>query len=214
VTKLREIASVLRSKNADPFITTCDVFIDDQGRYDTLKSSDTLTVTSVAAAYGMPESAVLGIFFIDNVRAVKVSFLKYVDGAFVASGDLEDDDVSGMQRHAPLAEIELLAGPRDGAPVTVCREDEVRDGELGSFKAFGRPIVLTRLGGRIYAFQETCSHRRCSLARGEIEGRSVCCPCHGATFDIETGAVVRGPATTPIQTYDVSVADGLVTLRR
>jgi hypothetical protein len=105
--RLKEIASVLRSKNADPFITTCDVFVEDAGNYERLKRTAALTPATVARAYGMPESAVLGVFFIDNVRAVKVSFLKVVDGVYVASGDLEDDDVSGMQRHVPLAEIEV-----------------------------------------------------------------------------------------------------------
>jgi hypothetical protein len=105
--RLKEIASVLRSKNADPFITTCDVFIPDADDYARLKRSGALTVATVARAYGMPDGAMLGVFFIDNVQAVKVSFLKSVDGAFVASGDLEDDDVSGMQRHVPLAGIEV-----------------------------------------------------------------------------------------------------------
>jgi hypothetical protein len=107
--RLRDIATVLRSKNADPFITTCDVFIGDSAAYDALKASGSLTPASVAAAYRMPESAVIGVFFIDAVRAVKVSFLKFVEGEFVASGDLADDDVSGMQRHAPLAAIEVLS---------------------------------------------------------------------------------------------------------
>jgi hypothetical protein len=106
--KLREIATVLRSKNADPFITTCDVFIEDPDRYRALKATGMLSPGAVAAAYGMPESAVLGVFFVDNVQAVKVSFLKYVEGEYVASGDIEDDDVSGMQRHAPLADMEVL----------------------------------------------------------------------------------------------------------
>jgi hypothetical protein len=105
--RLTDLASVLRSKNADPFITTCDVFIPDRAQYDALKASGRVTPETVAAAYGMPVAAVLGVYFVDTIQALKVSFLKYVDGEYVASGDLEDDDVSGMQRHVPLGELDV-----------------------------------------------------------------------------------------------------------
>jgi hypothetical protein len=106
--KLRDVATVLRSKNADPFITTCDVFIENPERYAAVRDAGVLTERRVAAAYSIPEEAVLGVYFVDNICAIKVSFLKYVDGVYVASGDMEDDDVSGMQRHIPLADIDVL----------------------------------------------------------------------------------------------------------
>ena len=34
------------------------------------------------------------------------------------------------------------------------------------------------------------------------------CRCHGSEFDVTTGAVVRGPATRPLNVYEVQVADG------
>lgn len=75
---------------------------------------------------------------------------------------------------------------------------------------FGLPVIVTLLAGRPYAFEETCTHRRCSLLRGAIEDDRVCCPCHGAEFDIVTGAVREGPATEPIRTYPVRVLDDVV----
>jgi hypothetical protein len=109
--RLHEIASILRSKNADPFVTTCDIFIDDEGAYRTLKKFGSITPERVAQAYNMPVCAVLGIFFIDQIQAVKVSLLKYAGGKFIASGDLEDDDVLGMQEHVPLANLEVILRP-------------------------------------------------------------------------------------------------------
>lgn len=210
--KLRDLATVLRSKNADPFITTCDVFIGDAEMYRAVKESGALTPRRVASAYGMPEEAVLGIFFIDNVQAVKVSFLKYVGGQFVASGDLEDDDVSGMQRHAPLAALEVPAErSAAGAPtdlVEVGPEAAIKEGDLRSLVHLGLSVVVTRVEGELYAFAETCTHRRCSLARGEIEGRHIVCPCHGAEFDVVTGEVRAGPATAPVATYRVVINGG------
>jgi hypothetical protein len=107
VTKLREIASTLRSKNADPFITTCDVFIPDQSQYVKLKSSGLLNPHRIAKIYDLPDEAVLGVYFIDSIQAIKVSFFKMAGGKYIASGDLEDVDVLGAQQHVPLAELDL-----------------------------------------------------------------------------------------------------------
>ena len=39
------------------------------------------------------------------------------------------------------------------------------------------------------------------------------CQCHGSRFDIETGAVVDGPATTPLSLHAVQEVDGDVQVR-
>jgi hypothetical protein len=111
--ELRDIASTLRSKNADPFITTCDVFIRDATDYEWLKRSQLLTNETVADAYGMPREAVLGIHYVDNIQAVKISFFKTHRGRYVASGDLEDLDLVGAQQHIPLL---LMAIPSRRVP--------------------------------------------------------------------------------------------------
>lgn len=107
---LRELASALRSKNADPFITTCDVFIPEANAYAGIKNSGVLTPQRVAALYGIPEEAVLGVYYIDAIQAIKVSFLKVANGKYIASGDLDDLDVLGAQQHAPLAEMDIPDG--------------------------------------------------------------------------------------------------------
>jgi hypothetical protein len=107
MTRLRDIAATVRSKNADPFVTTCDVFIPDGEQYHRLKSSGVLTPQRVAEIYGLEERAVLGVYFVDSIQAVKVSFYKMAHGRYIASGDLEDMDVLGAQQHVPLAELEL-----------------------------------------------------------------------------------------------------------
>ena len=48
---------------------------------------------------------------------------------------------------------------------------------------------MARVDGRLYAFDDICSHRRCNLALGgEIDGTTIACECHGSVFDMETGA--------------------------
>jgi 3-phenylpropionate/trans-cinnamate dioxygenase ferredoxin subunit len=39
------------------------------------------------------------------------------------------------------------------------------------------------------------------------------CQCYGSHFDITTGAVLRGPATEPLATYEAREVDGQIQVR-
>jgi hypothetical protein len=106
---LADIATTLRSKNAEPFVTTCDIFIEKEADYRWLKESGLLTAPRVADIYDMPTEAVLDIYFVDLIRAVKISFFKTYEGRYIASGDLEDLDLVGAQQHVPLLRMEIPA---------------------------------------------------------------------------------------------------------
>ena len=58
--------------------------------------------------------------------------------------------------------------------------------------AFDESILLSNVGGKIYATQSDCGHQRASLARGTLEGSIVTCALHGAKFDVTTGKNVGG----------------------
>jgi catalase len=72
-------------------------------------------------------------------------------------------------------------------------------GSLSLVVAGDRKIAIANIGGELHGFDDTCTHRGCSLAQGSLEGTVVTCPCHGSQFDVVTGAVVRGPATEPVK---------------
>jgi nitrite reductase/ring-hydroxylating ferredoxin subunit/uncharacterized membrane protein len=65
----------------------------------------------------------------------------------------------------------------------------------------GTPIVVVRHAGRVFGLSDVCPHLGCSLSEGTISGDAIVCPCHGSTFDLETGQVVRGPSTFPVRAY-------------
>jgi len=40
-----------------------------------------------------------------------------------------------------------------------------------------------------------CTHAGCTV---DFQSGVIACPCHGSEFDANTGAVLRGPAATPL----------------
>ena len=75
----------------------------------------------------------------------------------------------------------------------------------------GRSIAVFNHGGALLGVDAKCTHVGGPIDQGPATGTTVTCPWHGSQFDLRTGAVVRGPATRPLKSYQVRVeADGLV----
>lgn len=89
--------------------------------------------------------------------------------------------------------------------VRVGRVDAVASGEMRVFEVAGEAVNIANADGRLYAFDDTCTHAGCSLADGELEGTTVTCSCHGSQFDVTSGAVVRGPAERPVRSRAVRI---------
>lgn len=87
----------------------------------------------------------------------------------------------------------------------VAKTNAVPAGQLAAFDVEGKRVAVANVAGTFYAFDDTCTHRQCSLAEGGLEGTTVTCPCHGSRFDVRTGAVLGPPAVTPVRSYRVRV---------
>lgn len=82
---------------------------------------------------------------------------------------------------------------------------DVAPGEMRVYEVAGTPVNVASVAGRLYAFDDTCTHAGCSLADGDLEGATVTCSCHGSQFDVTSGRVLRGPAERPVRTFTVAV---------
>ena len=73
-------------------------------------------------------------------------------------------------------------------------------------------ISVARVDDRLYAFADlcTCSPESCPLSGGLLTGTTIMCQCHGSEFDITNGAVISGPATEALSTYEVREIGGEV----
>lgn len=99
---IRQLASVVRSKNAGPFMTTFDILFKDKEAYQMVKNSRVITKELIANLYSIPIERVYGVYFVDEAMGIKASI--YND---VASGDFDCRDIYGMNQHAPLLDLEI-----------------------------------------------------------------------------------------------------------
>lgn len=96
---LSEIASLIRSKNAGPFVLTFDIMLSSEEDYDRVLSSGKLSAESFAKLYRCPTEAVR-FFECRNALAFKFSIPRPV-----TQGDIGDADMHGGQQFAPLMGI-------------------------------------------------------------------------------------------------------------
>jgi len=91
--------------------------------------------------------------------------------------------------------------------------DDLPDGKPKRVEADGTPVLLLREGDRIRAIGATCPHLGGPLDEGSIEGDTVTCPWHGSVFCLDNGALVHGPALTPVAAYEVKVEGDRISIR-
>jgi nitrite reductase/ring-hydroxylating ferredoxin subunit/uncharacterized membrane protein len=103
-----------------------------------------------------------------------------------------------------------------GAPgdwTAVLPDDHLEDHKPERVDANGFPVMLLRREGRIHALAATCPHAGGPLDEGQISGDTVTCPWHGSSFDLNTGAVERGPSCYDAPLFEARVNDGQIEVR-
>lgn len=95
---VKDVALVIRSKNAGPYELTFDLMFPDATVYNEVRHS--ITKEKIASLYGIDESKVLSIIHFAPAYAVKITIVRPRP-----SGDLGETDVYGAQQHAPLFEL-------------------------------------------------------------------------------------------------------------
>jgi Rieske Fe-S protein len=78
----------------------------------------------------------------------------------------------------------------------------------GKIFAAARTVVTQPARGQYRAFSAVCTHVGCIV--NQVTVGTIDCPCHGSRFAISDGAVVTGPASTPLPAKRVTIVDGKV----
>ena len=97
--------SLIRSKDAGPFMLTIDLFFADADSHRAFVDADVFSAARIGALYGVdPES--VQIYDLADIDAMKISFPRPV-----ISGDFGDTDITGGQQYAlvvdMIAELEI-----------------------------------------------------------------------------------------------------------
>ncbi|MBO5340859.1 MAG: DUF4387 domain-containing protein [Oscillospiraceae bacterium] len=99
---LKDIANVIRSKNAGPYELTLDVLLRDDEMFTKLQQADIINKNTIARLYRIPAEDVLSIVYFPNARAIKATIVRPLP-----SGAMGERDVYGAQQHAPLVNFEF-----------------------------------------------------------------------------------------------------------
>ncbi len=98
--RLRDIASVIRTKNSGPYELTMDIMFKEEELYRRAEAANIINAPLIARLYHIPEDEVLKIVYFPKAKAIKTTIVRPI-----ASGALGERDVYGAQQHAPLMDL-------------------------------------------------------------------------------------------------------------
>jgi 3-phenylpropionate/trans-cinnamate dioxygenase ferredoxin component len=82
---------------------------------------------------------------------------------------------------------------------------ELQPGKGKQIDVGGRKIALFNVEGRVFAIDDTCTHRGAPLHEGTCANGEVTCPWHQARFDLATGSHRCPPARAGVQAFPVQI---------
>ena len=92
--------------------------------------------------------------------------------------------------------------------VSVARDGEIVPGAFKLVEVDGLDLAIFNIEGRLCCIEDLCTHDGGNLVEGELEGRVITCPRHGAQFDVCTGEALCLPAVASTPVHAVRILEG------
>jgi len=96
--------------------------------------------------------------------------------------------------------------------VDVCPLSDLPSGARRKIVINDLDVLVVNCDGELLAIEDVCSHDGGPLDDGPLNcaAGTIECPRHGSLFDLRTGRPKTLPAYLPIETFAVTVDDGIV----
>ena len=101
MSKLWQVAKLIRSKNAGPFELTFDVIFKDRATHEKVRDAKVIHANWFARTYKVA-AEVVSVIEYDAANAIKVTIPRPV-----ISGDVDGTDVFGGQQYGPLVDLDV-----------------------------------------------------------------------------------------------------------
>ena len=101
---LKDVAKVIRSKNAGPFEVTFDIIFKSKADYERVKQSGVITQELVSTLYNVPTQTILAFVYFDVANAIKFTLPRPRP-----QGSIGETDMHCAQQHIPLMGIMVPA---------------------------------------------------------------------------------------------------------
>ena len=89
--------------------------------------------------------------------------------------------------------------------IKVATKNEIKPGVGISVNIDNKEVAIFNIEGKFYAIDNQCTHAGGPLCEGELDGTTVTCPWHGATFDVGSGTALSAPAFDGVKSYRVAL---------
>jgi nitrite reductase/ring-hydroxylating ferredoxin subunit len=80
----------------------------------------------------------------------------------------------------------------------------------GAIYTAAKVVVTQPASGQYKAFSAVCTHVGCIV--NKVTNGTIDCPCHGSEFKITNGAVVTGPAPSPLPARQIKIVKDQIIL--
>lgn len=168
MTRLVDLAKMLRSKNSGPFLITLDVLFDKEENYRRVKESGVINEKNICRLYHLSPEDLVCIVFFDHALGIKITYNRETP-----SGTCFDRDVYGAQQHAPLMGLMIpekgsavfmdIQGTLGGDPLGTVTDFEFYDGALDSIRR------INEAGYRIFAITNQSKISKGLISREDFD---------------------------------------------
>lgn len=99
---MKDVAKVVRSKNAGPFEITMDIIFKNKADYEKVKKSGAVTKEVISKLYNIPIEKIITFVYFDAANGIKITLPRPR-----AQGTVGETDMHAAQQHVPLMLIEI-----------------------------------------------------------------------------------------------------------